>query len=90
MCLAIPMKIREIREDIANCEAAGVFRDVNLHLIDGQQPQEGDYVLVHLGYAIQKVPAPDAQASRETYDAMQAKQITAISNEGANSGGSHA
>ncbi|TVZ37858.1 hydrogenase expression/formation protein HypC [Alteromonadaceae bacterium 2753L.S.0a.02] len=71
MCLAIPMKICAINDGIANCEAAGVYRDVSLQLIADQKLQSGDFVLVHLGYAIQKVAAQDAAISRAAFDEMQ-------------------
>ncbi|SMF20387.1 Hydrogenase maturation protein HypC [Alteromonadaceae bacterium Bs31] len=72
MCLAIPMKIIELSNNIANCEAAGVRREVSVQLLLDQTIEVGDYILVHLGYAIQKIPAPDAVASRKTYDDMRA------------------
>lgn len=71
MCLAIPMRINERSGDIAYCEAAGVFREVNLMLIADQALTSGDFVLVHTGYAIQKVSSPDANCCWEAYDAMQ-------------------
>ncbi len=70
MCLAIPMKIIEISENIAVCDATGIQREVNIQLLQHCKLLIGDFVLVHLGYAIQKVPAPEAEASRTTYSAM--------------------
>lgn len=71
MCLAIPMRINEINGNVAHCEAAGVFREVNLMLIEDQTIAIGDFVLVHTGYAIQKVSSHDANHCWEAYDAMQ-------------------
>jgi len=90
MCLAIPMKIADINGDIAKCEAAGVRRDVNLHLLNDIPLRVGDYVLVHLGYAIQQVPSPDAQASWEAYDAMQVARDISGKKHNSPNGGSHA
>lgn len=61
MCLAIPMKIKEIQADFALVEAGRLLRKVNIQLLP--QLEVGDYVLVHAGFAIQKV---DAQRARET------------------------
>jgi len=71
MCLAVPMQIKTLNDKLARCEACGVSRDVSLQLIEDQAIAVGDFVLVHLGYAIQKVPAPDARTCWESYDAMQ-------------------
>ena len=61
MCLAIPMQIREIDGFTARCEAKGVRRDVNLFMLQDPDLAVGDHVLVHVGYAIQKVSAADAE-----------------------------
>jgi len=68
------MKILKINDDIATCEAAGVQRDVNLQLLADDAAKVGNFVLVHLGYAIQTVPGPDAEACWDAYDAMHAKK----------------
>jgi hydrogenase expression/formation protein HypC len=51
MCLAIPGKVLKIEEQIATVDFGGVRREVKLDLLSNVQ--EGDYVLVHVGYAIQ-------------------------------------
>ncbi len=51
MCLAIPGKVLKIGEQIATVDFGGVRREVKLDLLSNVQ--EGDYVLVHVGYAIQ-------------------------------------
>ncbi|MDI6892006.1 MAG: HypC/HybG/HupF family hydrogenase formation chaperone [Actinomycetota bacterium] len=62
MCLAIPGKVIKIKEnDIADVEIGGIVREVGLHL--APETKEGDYVLVHAGYAIQTI---DEEAARET------------------------
>ena len=55
MCLGIPMQIVAIDGSSARCEAKGVQRDVSLFLMQDQALQPGDHVLVHVGYAIQKM-----------------------------------
>lgn len=74
MCLGIPMQVQTIDGFIAHCEAKGVQRDVNLFLLQdvlqdgGLVP--GDYVLVHVGYAIQKISEAHARSAWELYDEM--------------------
>lgn len=72
MCLGIPMQIEQIQGSIARCSAKGVARDVNLMMVADQALQPGDYVMVHVGYAIQKVSEAAARSSWEAYDAMMA------------------
>ena len=60
MCLAIPAKVVELRQgDQAVIDLGGVRKDVSLALVDGVAP--GDYVIVHVGYALQKVDAAEAE-----------------------------
>ncbi|MFW2403393.1 MAG: HypC/HybG/HupF family hydrogenase formation chaperone [Gammaproteobacteria bacterium] len=68
MCLAIPMQVQQVDEFTAVCEAKGVTRDVSLFMLQGEDIDIGDYVLVHVGYAIQKVSQEDAAASWELID----------------------
>ncbi len=67
MCLSIPSKIVEILEDnFAIIDTMGVRRKVSLDLIP--DPVEvGDYVLVHVGYAITKMSEEDALESIKIY-----------------------
>lgn len=71
MCLAIPMKIIELDGLVARCEAKGVQREVSLFMLQGETLAINDYVMVHVGYAIQKIAQQDAQSSWEMYDSMQ-------------------
>ena len=63
MCLAIPMQITKLDGFNAVCEAKGVEREVSLFMLQDESLSPGDHVLVHVGYAIQKVPAEDAAAT---------------------------
>ncbi len=63
MCLAVPMQIRSIEEFQCVCEARGVEREVSLFMLQGEDLEPGDFVLVHVGYAIQKISASDAAES---------------------------
>lgn len=68
MCLAIPMQIESIDAFTARCEAKGVRRDVSLFMMQDAPPDVGDFVMVHVGYAIQKVTAADARSAWELLD----------------------
>jgi hydrogenase expression/formation protein HypC len=64
------MQIREINGYVANCEARGVYRDVNLFMMQDENLQVDDFVLVHVGYAIQKVSLQEAQTTWELFDEL--------------------
>lgn len=68
MCLAIPMQIESVTGFTARCQAKGIYRDVSLFMMQDELPQVGDYVMVHVGYAIQKVTEADARSAWELYD----------------------
>lgn len=70
MCLAIPMQIKSIDEFQCVCEARGIEREVSLFMLQGEQVAAGDFVLVHVGYAIQKVSEEYAAGSWELFDEM--------------------
>ncbi|MGB1110499.1 MAG: HypC/HybG/HupF family hydrogenase formation chaperone [Gammaproteobacteria bacterium] len=70
MCLGIPMQIKSIDNFTARCEAKGVERDVSLFMLQHEELGEGDFVVVHVGYAIQKVTAEEAETAWELYDEM--------------------
>ncbi|UCE75739.1 MAG: HypC/HybG/HupF family hydrogenase formation chaperone [Gammaproteobacteria bacterium] len=70
MCLGIPMQIQEIDGFVARCEAKGVERDVSLFMMQDETPAVGDFVVVHVGYAIQKITPQEARTAWELYDQM--------------------
>lgn len=74
MCLGIPMQVREIDGFTARCEAKGVSRDVSLFLMQDDPLQVGDFVMVHVGYAIQKIEPEAAASAWELYDEMLAAE----------------
>jgi hydrogenase expression/formation protein HypC len=74
MCLAIPGQIVEIVDEpntLARVEVAGVRRTVNVGLLDGVGP--GDWVLIHVGFAISQVDEEEARATRELLEQMGAE-----------------
>ena len=70
MCLGIPMKIQRINGFVASCEAKGVERDVSLFMLQDEPLAVDDFVVVHVGYAIQKISPQEAQTAWELYDQM--------------------
>lgn len=68
MCLAIPMRVVAIDGVNATCEAKGIAREVSLFLLPSGAVGLGDFVLVHVGYAIQKVNPQAARTAWELYD----------------------
>jgi len=65
MCLGIPMLVKSIENDTATCEIDGVTRDASLMMVD--DVRVGDYVLIHAGFAIEKIDEAEAQL---TLDAL--------------------
>jgi hydrogenase expression/formation protein HypC len=74
MCLGIPMQVVDINGFLARCEAKGIAREVSLFLLQGEALAPGDFVLVHVGYAIQKMGAEEARSVWEVYDEMLAAE----------------
>ena len=70
MCLGKPMKIRELDGYMARCEAKGVERDVSLFMLQDDTLGAGDLVVVHVGYAFQKISPQEARTAWELYDQM--------------------
>jgi hydrogenase expression/formation protein HypC len=74
VCLAVPGQIVEIVDEakrLAKVEVAGVHRTVNVGLIDGIGP--GDWVLIHVGFAISQVDEDEALATRRLLEEMGAE-----------------
>jgi len=64
MCLAIPGKIVEIvdvENRIAKVEVGGVKRNINIGMLPDDETHVGDYVLIHVGFAMSKVDEQEAQ-----------------------------
>ncbi len=74
MCLGIPMKVMELDGFLAKCEAKGIQRDVSLFMLQDEPVAVGDFVMVHVGYAIQKMTEAEARSAWEVYDEMLAAE----------------
>ena len=77
MCLAIPGQILDIVDDerqLAMVDVAGVRRTVNIGLLaaegDGEGARPGDWVLIHVGFAISLVDEEEARATRDLLERM--------------------
>jgi hydrogenase expression/formation protein HypC len=75
MCLAIPGQVVEVVDDVhrlATVEVAGVRRTVNIGLLDveGEGVGPGDWVLIHVGFAISQVDEEEARATRNLLERM--------------------
>ncbi len=67
MCLAIPAKVvQRLDNDQALVEVGGVRNQISLLLVDGVEV--GDYVIVHVGFAIARLDAEEAQKSLALFD----------------------
>lgn len=75
MCLAIPGQVMEVVDDanrLAKVDVAGVRRTVNIGLLDGEGESAGpgDWVLIHVGFALSKVDEDEALATRKLLEEM--------------------
>jgi hydrogenase expression/formation protein HypC len=78
MCVAVPLKIREIHGSEADAEAFGASRKIRVDLVPGIRP--GDYVIVHAGIAIAKIRETEAEenlkAIRDVMDAEASMNVS--------------
>ncbi len=58
MCLSIPAKVISVEGDIARASVGGTIIEAGLHLVEGVK--EGDYILIHTGYALEKISEAEA------------------------------
>jgi hydrogenase expression/formation protein HypC len=75
MCLAIPGQVVEVIDEenrLATVDVAGVRRAVNIGLLDveGQTAGPGDWVLIHVGFALSKIDQQEAQATLALLEQM--------------------
>ena len=71
MCLAVPGQVLDVVDEanhLAKVDVAGVQRNVNVGLLDGVGP--GDWVLIHVGFAISQVDEEEALATRRLLEQM--------------------
>ena len=69
MCLSIPSKVVKISEDETMCtvDTMGVQRDASLLMMLGEEISLGDYVLLHIGFVMNKIDEKEAMIAIDTY-----------------------
>ena len=73
MCLGIPGEVVEIsvdRPDLAKVDVSGVRRAINIGLLDGERLAPGDWILIHVGFALSKIDEREARAAMEFLDGI--------------------
>ncbi|MBA7654497.1 hypothetical protein ES703_62377 [subsurface metagenome] len=69
MCLAVPMKLIHIEGDKGIVELSGIKKEVSLKLLD--EVKKGDYLIIHAGFAIQRVDEEDAQETFKIWEEIE-------------------
>jgi hydrogenase expression/formation protein HypC len=73
MCLGIPGEVIEIledRPDLAKVAVSGVKRTINIGLLDDDPPVPGDWILIHVGFALSKIDEGEAKASLDFLESI--------------------
>jgi hydrogenase expression/formation protein HypC len=73
MCLGIPGQVVEFIDDhehLAKVEVAGVRRNINIGLLEDEQLDTGDWVLIHVGFAMSKIDESEAARAMEGLQLM--------------------
>ena len=73
MCLAIPTEVVELSADdpeLAVVEVSGVRRTINVALLSDDTVEPGDWVLVHVGFAMSKIDEAEARATLELLEQL--------------------
>jgi hydrogenase expression/formation protein HypC len=68
MCLGIPGEIIEVhtdRTDLAKVDVSGVRRNINIGLLENEPLAPGDWVLIHVGFALSKIDEAEAKAAMD-------------------------
>ena len=73
MCLGIPGEVIEIledRPDLAKVAVSGVKRTINIGLLDDDPPVPGDWILIHVGFALSKIDEGEAEAALDFLESI--------------------
>jgi hydrogenase expression/formation protein HypC len=73
MCLGIPGEIIEILEDhpdLAKVAVSGVKRTINIGLLTDDPPEPGDWILIHVGFALSKIDEQEAAEALEFLESI--------------------
>ncbi len=76
MCLALPVKVVEVGPgDAAVVDLGGVRKEISLALLNGVQV--GDYVILHVGYALSKLDPEEAERTLALFSELDASRLAA-------------
>lgn len=95
MCLGIPGRVVEVLEgyggQLALVDVAGVPRKINIGLLDDGPPEPGTWVLIHMGFALERVDAAGAEQAMDGLELMgrPAEPATGIQPAQSPQGGQH-
>jgi hydrogenase expression/formation protein HypC len=78
MCLGVPGRILSINDMVGVVDFWGVKRDVALHIVD-EPVAVGDYVLVHVGFAIRRIPEDEIAQTLAFFEEMAAEDLEGLS-----------
>jgi hydrogenase expression/formation protein HypC len=70
MCLAVPMKVVSLKDGMGIAEISGVKKEISLMMLP--ETEVGDYVIVHAGFAIQRLNEEEAQKTLDLFREMAA------------------
>nr|WP_262846844.1 HypC/HybG/HupF family hydrogenase formation chaperone [Sphaerisporangium corydalis] len=73
MCLGIPGEIVEIlsdRPDLAKVDVSGVRRAINIGLLEGEDLAPGDWILIHVGFALSKIDEAEAKSALDFLESI--------------------
>jgi hydrogenase expression/formation protein HypC len=68
MCLAVPARLVEIEGNTGKADLGGAVVSVGLDLIDGVKP--GDYVIIHAGFALERLDPEEAAKRLELFEEL--------------------
>ncbi|MBU1368186.1 MAG: HypC/HybG/HupF family hydrogenase formation chaperone [Bacteroidetes bacterium] len=72
MCLSIPARIEEINGEMARCSVGQAEYEASLQMLDINELAVGDYVLLHTGFALQKISEEEAIETLKLFDEFEA------------------
>ena len=73
MCLGIPGEVVEVltdRPDLAMVDVSGVRRAINIGLLTEEPPKPGEWVLVHVGFALSKIDEVEAKSALDFLESL--------------------
>ncbi len=68
MCLSIPARVDKIEGDMATCSVGGSSYETSLEMLTLEEIKVGDYILMHTGFAIQKLDEEEALETLKTFE----------------------